>query len=406
MSWTDAPAKKRELWLARFFYFAYYGGLGCIFPFLNLFYTRVGLNGTQIGWTAAVGSMVALVAAPAWVRLSQERPNPRAFLQLSLALTVLAYLWLGQQRLFFWIVVATAARSLIGAGIGPLSDSMVLAVTGAARSGFGSVRVWGSLGWAVLVLFSGWLIQKTSLQSGFLSASAGYLLAALLLLWIGPAHFGKPRTPGDARPDTGSLLRSRALAGVGLMIVFTGFANSGVLQFEPVFMDRLGAREGLIGVASMLGSIVELPCMFWADRLADRRGSHFLLLLSMVVYAVLRAGVFLAPSIPAILLERAGGGVAFSFYAVSLVKFISEQAPQGQTGAALALFTVTLASLVNIIATPLTGMAYDRLGMTPLYALAALGYLGSWLALRLTYRTGEHRATGLPLLSSPAPEED
>jgi predicted MFS family arabinose efflux permease len=283
---------------------------------------------------------------------------------------------------------------------------MVLAVTGAARSGFGSVRVWGSLGWAVLVLFSGWLIQKTSLQSGFLSASAGYLLAALLLLWIGSAHFGKPRTPGDARPDTSRLLRSRTLAGVGLMIVFTGFANSGVLQFEPVFMDRLGAREGLIGVASMLGSIVELPCMFWADRLAGRRGSHFLLLLSMLVYAILRTGVFLAPGIPAILLERAGGGVAFSFYAVSLVKFISEQAPEGQTGAALALYTVTFASLVNIIATPLTGMAYDHFGMTPLYALAALGYLGSWLALRLTHRPGEYRAQGPALLSSPAREDD
>ncbi len=127
--------------------------------------------------------------------------------------------------------------------------------------------------------------------------------------------------------------------------------------------------------------------MLWTDRLIRRGSIHRLLLLSMLMTGLLRGMVLLMPSILTIIAERAMGGVAFSFYTVGLTAFIGEQTHRHETGTVLALYTVTLSSLISIVGSPLSGIAYDQWGARSLYAIALAGYLIGWLCLRLTRPT-------------------
>ena len=381
-------AKRRDLWLTRLYYFTALGGAGFISPFLNLFYVRLGLSGTDIGLVAAVGSVVALIAAPIWTNESRKRRNPRALLQIALALMALSYLWLGQQKLFWGIALVTVIRVLVGAAISPLSDSLALSVTGATKSGFGSVRVWASIGWVISVLSGGWLIERAGFGAGFTGVCLASLVGAVFLFPIEPRHFAKERVQGQQTARLGTViqgvLHNRAMVGVGLMVSILGIANSGVGQFETVYLSTLGAKEGLIGVAGMASAVVEIPCMLWADRLVRRKGAHPLLLIAMVMTGLLRGMVLLFPSVLTIMAERAIGGISFSFYAVALIGFISEKTRPQETGTVLALYNVTLVSFIGILSAPVAGAAYDRFGARPLYAIALAGYLLGWLSLWLT----------------------
>jgi hypothetical protein len=49
----------------------------------------------------------------------------------------------------------------------------------------------------------------------------------------------------------------------------------------------------------------------------------------------------------------------------------------------LALYTATLAGLVNIVAAPVAGAAFDAFGARWLYIFSAFGYLGAFLSLWL-----------------------
>ena len=360
--------------------------MGFVLPFLNIFYVRVGLNGTEIGWTTALGALVSLVAAPVWMSQSERWDNPRTLLQLSLALIALCFLWLAQQTVLPWILLITALRALVGAGFGPMSDALALSVTNGTRHGFGSVRVWASLGWAIVVLFSGWLIERTGLFSAFIGVALALATGAALLFAVRREHFGRGRGqsgPSLALGETlGNVWRNPAMRGIAAAIVMTGLANSGVGQFEMVYLEALGAGGTLLGIAGMLSAVVELPCMLWADRLVRRYGARRVLLLGLWIFAALRGIVFLAPAIGTILAERALGGVAFSFYTVALIQFIVAEAPAGQTRTVLALFNVTLASLIGILGAPVAGAAYDLIGVRWLFAVAALGYVLGGLALQ------------------------
>ena len=68
------------------------------------------------------------------------------------------------------------------------------------------------------------------------------------------------------------------------------------------------------------------------------------------------------------------GGISFSFYTISYIGIISSRTKPSETGTVLALYTVTLAGLVNILAAPISGAIFDAIGARWLYALAMTGY--------------------------------
>jgi PPP family 3-phenylpropionic acid transporter len=385
---TSETTDRRDLWSVRLYYFTWIGGGGFLFPFITLFYRQQGLSGTEIGWLSTVGAIVALIAAPWWGRLSDRVTRPQRLAQLGLIASAAFTLLLGQQTVFGWMVVIVSVETLMSAGVSPLSDMLALNVMhGNEHSGFGSIRLWGSLGWAVMVLLAGGLIERYSLQSAFV----GYAILLLLSVWFMNllryrATAGAENaslSPGfQLHADWRRLLRDRPLMGLALALAFVWFATNGLRQFEAVYMKSLGAGESLIGLASTIGASIELPAMLWADRLVRRYGAGRILQISFLLDVIRFIAVLLIPAVPTILFSRAVGGISFSFYVVALTLFIRDHSPLGHVATMLAIFTVTLPSLINIIGGPAGGWAFDQFGAYWLYAISAIGTILAWLAMR------------------------
>ena len=285
------------------------------------------------------------------------------------------------------IVVADA---LLSAGVSPASDALVVSLTRGKAAGFGSVRLWGSLGWAVTAFVAGGLIERTGLFTMFggYALSAFISVALLAMLQVGSRDnaesIGAARPP--ERPATRALLSDRVLLALALTLAIVGFAANGYYQFEPVYMKQLGAGETIIGLASAIGALVELPAMLWADRLVKRVGPERLLRFSFVLDIARWLAVLVAPTVPMILVGRLISGLSYSFYVVSLVEFCAVYAPQRYVTMALALFTVTLPSFIRVIAAPAGGWAYDAFGAYWLYAIAAAGTALGWLIMKVRVR--------------------
>jgi PPP family 3-phenylpropionic acid transporter len=386
MTSDDRIESSRNLWTMRVYYFLWLGGLGFFWPFFNLFCARLGLNGTQIGWIASISALMALIFSPIWTNIAVKSGKGRLILQISLITTAILAIILGQQVTFLLILVINAIRIIAFAAISPLSDSLAVTVTESTRSGFGSIRVWASVGWCPIVLIAGWLIEQKGISIIFVGTSATMILAAISLIFINHSWLNTKRSQSEISHSLFSvintLLHNRAAVGFGLLLIAIGIGNCGVQQFEILYMDKLGSSEFLIGVAGMIGAIIELPMMPWTDRLLRGKSTaRQLLLFSMLSYAVLRLMVYFFPSVAMIIITRVLAGVSFSFYTIAGIRYISDLLPDPARGTVMALYTVTLINIINIFATPLTGMAYDLFGAPWMYAIAALGYLIGWLCL-------------------------
>jgi len=370
--------RNRDIFFARAHYFAFMGGWGFILPFLNLFYVSLGLSGTQIGTITSTSSIVGLLFAPIIVNEIKKRTQARGLLQIAMLLGAVGYFTLGHQTIYILILVNVFFQALAGSGVMPISDAMAVAVSKESGGGYGSIRVFASVGWIVSILTSGWLIEKFGFIAGFIGVSAMWSLGALMILFIQPRYFVTQHNIQLPKPNllttAKRVVSDRTLLGFAIALIFIGFMNSGVLQFENVFLAELGADKRLISIAGILSAVVELPFMFYADRFVKRYGASRVLLIAILMTMIQRTIVLLFPSIAAIMILRFVGGTAFSMYTVSYIGLISSRTDEGETGTVLALYTVTLASLVNILAAPISGAIFDVIGARWLYALAASGY--------------------------------
>jgi PPP family 3-phenylpropionic acid transporter len=365
----------------RLYYFIVTGASGFVIPFIGLFYQRQGLTGTQIGLLGTVTAITSLVAAPLWGRWSDQAEDPRKLLRWAFIGSATVYLLISRQDAFAWLALLTCFTGILGAGVDPMSDAIAVnLLKGQSKTGFGSIRLWGSLGWAVMVLLSGWVIERTSIISAFW----GYaVLVAFTVVVLGLLDVGNRQHPNHKIEKqairTGAMVglisRDRALVGLALAIGIVWFTRTGIYQFQAIYLDQLGARESLIGVASTLGALIELPGMLWADHLIRQYGSHRVLGITMLLYAIMNGFVVLYPSVSAIMAAAALGGIAFSFYSVGIVVFLSERSPFGQTATILAIYTSTLRGLISMAAAPLAGIVFDLAGAYWLYMAAMSGSL-------------------------------
>jgi len=381
-------AAEKSLWSARIYYFLLGGAGGLLSPFINLFFNHQGLNGTQIGLVNGLAAVVSMVTAPIWTRSSANSSRPRLMLQLTMLGSAVAVAALGFQSAFIWIAALMVVRSLVSSGTSPMSDALVLGVTGRTRAGFGSVRLFTSAGWAILALLGGWLMGGMGLGVAFWGFAALTLVSVGVLSGVAEGHpvvhFDDGINGGEKqsfRQVLAGLQHNRPMVGLAVMLAVLGFCMSGVTQFENIFISQLGGSTLMIGIVNTVGAMVEVPSMLLADWWVRRSNARQALMIGLMSYISLRLVVFIFPSVGVIILSRALGGLTFSFYTVGLMRYIAENTSQREISTVLAIFSVTLPGLVNFIATPTAGLMFDLLGGRWLYLIGAAGYAIGWVCI-------------------------
>jgi MFS transporter, PPP family, 3-phenylpropionic acid transporter len=383
-----SPSEDRNLWLIRLYYFMFLGGGGFLFPYIGLFFVRKGLTGTEIGLIASASAAAQLIAAPLWGRWSEAAAHPRRLLQIALIGNAVIFLIISQLDAFTLIALLHLVQGIVSAGMIPLSDGLALNLK--RRAGYGSIRLWGSLGWALLVLVSGVLIERFDVIAGFIGYAVMLGIAAVVVNGIIVRHAQPDAAPVDTaapeRVPLRKLMGERSLIGLAVALVIIGLMGRGVAQFEPIYLDQLGASEFLIGLASTIGAATELPAMLLADRLLRRFSASAVFRMGIAAQIVRMGMVLIAPTVFNIVAMHIVEGVAYSFTAISLVMYVSRRAPARQVTTLLALYTVTLGGLISLAAGPLGGAIYDLVGAYWLYALALVGDVLALIVMFATYR--------------------
>lgn len=386
----------RDLRLARIYFFVFIGAIGFYAPFLNIFYREQGLSGAEIGLVVTVGSLVGLFVSPLWGRWSDSGASLTRLLQLGLISTGVLLLVLSRQNLFATVAIVIGIIGVSSSGLLPLSDALALRISQARRTGYGSIRVFGSAGWAVVVFGAGFLFEITGVVAGFYGGAIMMAASAVLLLFIPlsdtqAAAAPRPRERSGLTNALRTVWHTRALLGLLLALIVRGILSDGHLQFGNIYLEQLGAATWIIGIASMLQAAVELPCFVLADRVVRRVGATRILLLSFFITGGKLMLVLVYPAVPIILVTRAIEGLAFSFFTIGLMNYITGRAPSAQMATMLALFTVTLTAFIQILGAPIGGVVFDAVGAYWLYALALVGNLAA-VAILFVFTRGEGKA--------------
>lgn len=140
-------------------YFLWFGSLAGVLPYTSVFGRQYSsASATDIGILYTILPFAALLAKPFACACADRFAAHKLVLVLSLLLTLLGYgslllvPWLSKGSPSSWWLFCAAvllANTAMGVVIS-MSDSFAMREAAAGRASFGSVRVFGTLGWGLL----------------------------------------------------------------------------------------------------------------------------------------------------------------------------------------------------------------------------------------------------------------
>lgn len=397
------------------FWFVYFGSLGIFYPYFSLYLREdAGLSGTQIGLILAISPFFGMIAGPFWGHLADRtgaRTTVLAFLTLG---TALGYLGLGIAAGFWSIVLATAALAVVGTAVFPMMTSVSFAILrDAGHHAFGRVRVWGTIGYFILVIAFPWMLAalQPTLESTAASHSsqpglglmfpitASLVFAAALIAFLLPKSGALALRA--ARGDWRELAHNRAFLRFLLFALIAHFLTHGPMWLFPLFVRSRGGDIGTIRDMWILMLLVEIPLVLLTGSGLKRLGARGLLGVGILAGGIrwfLSAVVTDATLLFAV---QALHGVTVVGLNLGSPLYLDVVAPEKLRSTAQGILSMVGAGIAGIASNAWAGWLVDRSGIDLLYLICGvgaltLGVLAWWILPGVQHPTPELRQVPLP----------
>ncbi len=312
-----------------------FGSYAFVAPFLVLYYQSAGFTGAQIGLLTGITPLVMMVGAPMWTAFADARQQHRLVLSTALlvgAVTMFLFPFLNS---FFLILLIAILFYWFFAPISSLADSATMHMLADKKEMYGRVRLGGTIGYGMAAFLAGLLVQKYGLNMAFW----GCAVLSLMALITGQKLVHNPqRAKGSTRQGMGSLLRNRRWLLFLTLAFGGGISLAGTNTYLFPFMKELGASESTMGLAVTIGTIAEIPVLFFGHRLVQRFKPFGLLMLAML-FTGLRLLALAASGTPdLVLIAQLFNGLAFPAMWIAGVSYAYENAPAGLGATAQGMF--------------------------------------------------------------------
>lgn len=391
----------------KLFMFFMFGPIAMFSPYLPLYLKDKGLSPTEIGLLLTAGPIVALAANPFWGYIGDRLQNLKLVLLLLMTGTLIASQLLFHVSPYWLMLLAIMMYYFFNTAMMPINNSQVFQTIENTTMRFGSFRLWGSLGFAVIVLVSGPLMEALGIERlGWVYGFFMLLAIAFGLTLHRPAaktRRSAARPPVTFRQSLSVMLDPRfALFLAASVLIFIPNSINGL--YLSLFLEELGGSEASIGWSWFVAAALEVPLFFLLDRLSKPTAVSMihLLIAAAAIFAVRWLLMSFATEPLHLILIQLLHAVSFGFYiytAAQLVEFLTERTMRasGQT-----MYALVQGALAAAVAGSLGGYLYEAIGPRSLYLLCAgltvLG-LAAMFALRLSLRG---RASADPDLSADA----
>jgi PPP family 3-phenylpropionic acid transporter len=334
----------------RLYYFAAFATMGVFMPYLPGWLQARGVEGAPMGLVVAARP-VATIVAPVLFGLVADRLGARGVLLrwaclgalcATLTLSVLAATdALAFPAIFTLIVVF----SLLRAPLASVADATTLET----RASYGSVRLWGSLGFMAAALLAGRLLDF-ELPAAFPAAVTLTLAAAYLATFLLPARSLHPPRPVLAQARR--LLRRPAI--ILLMATVAGWqlSHSAYDLCISLHLRDLGASGLQVGFAWAVATLAEVALLACSGTWLARFGGMTLLLVGLLGATARWALIAHVGSLPGLLLLQPLHALSFGLVWVSAMQLVREHAERTilATAQGLVAGSMALGSALGMVA--------------------------------------------------------
>lgn len=362
---------------------------GLLGPYVALLFSRDGLPSDQIGIVTSLGTLVAIVVQPLWGIVVDHFRITRSMLAATFAVPAAATVLYNVHFLPVLLLAYTLA-SIFSSPQAPIADAYAVATARQAGTQYGTIRSFGSLGYALGSLAGGTYVAHVSVATLWAPYALLCATGAVIALTL-------PRREPSRVKRSPVLSGVRRLLGNRRFLVFLlgGFLVSETLTaFNTYFVltfRAIGGSLALTGIAFMIASLTNVPAMLLAARVIGRIGRERTMMVAAFVY-VLRWGVQALIPLPSVAIAvQALHGLSFGFFYVAAVDYVSEVTDEAMQATGQSVFGIVCGGLAVIVGNLVNGYLLHVGGATMMYVVCALCSVAAAIAFGFLSRRGRNR---------------
>ncbi|KXA99314.1 hypothetical protein AKJ41_05640 [candidate division MSBL1 archaeon SCGC-AAA259O05] len=295
-------------------------GMAAYLIFSRLYFPKEGLSNSQFGLLFSIPGIILILSQPAWSLFTDYTGSSKTNFQIMLigSAGFLLIFYFAQDFFlnhFMALLILMGFFALFYTARGPVRNSLALSFLGESEEGYGRIRLWSSVGWAVAAILVAYFLSKTSLDLLFPAASGFFLASAVAVYLLKSPTRETLRTVNVFKSEEIHEALKNKRMWIFLSCLFLLWVGvSGVMIFLPIYLDEyFGFDLVTLGVFYTVLALTEVPFFYHGDDIIESIGIRAFLIVGFATLSVtwLILGLFTTPLVAfGALLIR---GVGFSF---------------------------------------------------------------------------------------------
>ncbi|WP_249871793.1 MFS transporter [Oceanobacillus saliphilus] len=234
--------------------FSYHASNTILISFLPLYLQFRGLTGAQIGWVLAVESLASILAQPFWGYLSDKYKTVKKIIFVCLIGLLVGGTLFFQMETLPTLLITGAIFYFFATPVGALTDSLAQRRSSVLNVSFGSIRMWGSVGFALSSLLVGVVLARYGIEY---MVWIYLLFGSMALLTLFPLKDVKVKSQPIKIKDLSRIVKNKPFLIFLSVILFITVTHRTNDYYMALYIAELGGSEDLVGQAWFAGVIAE-----------------------------------------------------------------------------------------------------------------------------------------------------
>ncbi|MBF0451306.1 MAG: MFS transporter [Candidatus Magnetomorum sp.] len=305
-------------------YFMLFGIMGVFLPYFNLYCYHMHLSGVEIGTINACRSLLILLFSVVWGVLADRYQRRRLFYILCQFICACACSFYLIADTFISILSVTIIASIFYAPLVSFMEAFTMDLIGDSKHDYGTIRLWGSIQFIVMVLLVGELLNHFSYGIIIDIIVVGGGIQALVSFSI-----PKSKKPKSKKTVPSLQIFKEPQVIVYLISTFLMLVSHGTYYaFSSIHLEQLGAKTNEISIYWALGSIAEIFVMLNSRHIFNRFQVETILIFSFGMATIRWLLMFYTTSVIVALVTQVFHAATYGAYHIAGILYIDRCMPE------------------------------------------------------------------------------
>lgn len=374
------------------FYFAW-AMFACI---ISVYLAGENCSATEISLITSASALFAMVTQPVCGFLADRFRSPKYVAMITAVLSVITGLAFAYSHSFIALFLFNGLAQGFLNGITALTDRLATA----SPYPYGSIRLWGSLFYAVGAQISGIVYDYISPRANY------YIFAIAILIMLLSFYMMDDAKPIIKEGETTKITTLEVLKALVhnksfmmFMLIYFLFQGASSAQgiYFTLFIQELGGSMTLIGTTLFLATMSELPMVFFSDKIIKKIPYKWLMIFASVLSLVRFIWYSTCPSPNTVMIMFFFQGLTTIVFTLVAVRIILDLVEDKYVNTAYGISSMLAKGLAALIFQVICGKNIDIFGGLQGYVFNYYIYAGIMMictVLALIFKMPNEKKSG------------